>query len=311
MGMVSGLGWTAVWRLWPLFLVFLGLDVIVRQASPPTGTLLSGVIALAAIGIFGYVLFTGNTLWGSAARQGAGEGRVETFNLPATGIETAEIRINLSNSSSEINGLEGSNELIAGSIFTSGDLVFRTAVEEGHAEVTVGEDNVTWFLNPADWFRNEPGQTWQFDLNQTIPTDLRIDVGNASATAELAQLTLTELTVDGGNGSVQATFPPGNYEAVIDGGNGSLNLTLPNSGEQTMRVDSGNGSISLSLPTNMEARIEFDEGNGSISVDEARFSLVSGDSENGVYETAGYESATDRMTLDLESGNGSISITAP
>jgi hypothetical protein len=78
-----------------------------------------------------------------------------------------------------------------------------------------------------------------------------------------------------------------------------------------MTLDGGNGSLSLVLPANVEARVEFDEGNGSVGVDDGRFSLVSGDEERGVYETAGYASATDRVTIDVETGNGSFSLSEP
>lgn len=310
-GVVSGLNWAAAWRLWPLLLIFIGLDVILQQASPPTGTLLSGLVGVAAVAVFGYVLFTGNVLWGAAVPEDANEPRIETFELPAAGIESAEITLDLGNSATEVHPLQGDTNLIDGSIYTSGELKFDTEVEDGHAEVVVGEDNVSWFFNPSAWFSDEPGQTWQFNLNSAIPTDLRIDMGNSSATAELGALTLTYLRVEGGNGSLRAVLPPGNYEADIDSSNGSMRFSLPESGEQVMNVESGNGSITLFLPTNMEARIEFDEGNGGINVDGSRFSLVRGDDDDGVYETANYGTAADRITLEVDSGNGSISILEP
>lgn len=310
-GMVSGLNWAAAWRLWPLLLIFIGLDVIVQQVSPPTGTLLSGLVALAAVTVFGFALFTGNTLWGSAVPERANELRIETFELPAAGVESAEITLDLGNPAAEVHPLQGNNNLIDGSIYTSGDLKFETDIDDGRAGVVVGEDNVSWFFNPELWFSDEPGQTWQFNLNTSIPTELRIDVGNGSTVAELGELSLTGLRVNGGNGSLRAVLPPGDYEAVIDSGNGSMRFSLPDSGQQTMNVESGNGSISLFLPTTMEARIEFDEGNGSINVDGSRYSLVSGDRENGVYETANYDTATDRITLEVDSGNGSVSILEP
>lgn len=310
-GMISGLNWAAAWRLWPLLLIFIGLDVIIRQVSPPTGTLLSGLVGLAAVALFGYVLFTGNVLWGSAVPEGANEPRVQSFELPAAGIESARITLDLGNFATEIHQLEENTNLIDGSIYTTGDLQFDTEVENGHAEVIVGENNVNWFFNPELWFNDDPDRTWQFNLNTAIPTDLRIDVGNASTTAELGDLSLTSLRVNGGNGSFRGVLPPGNYDAVIDGGNGSLRLSLGDRGEQTMHVESGNGSVTLFLPTSMEARIEFDEGNGSINVDDSRFTLVSGDRENGVYETANYDTAADRITLEVDSGNGSISILEP
>jgi hypothetical protein len=310
-GIISGLNWAAVWRLWPLFLIFIGLDVIVRQARPPMGTLLSALIALAAVGVFGYALLSGNTLFGLGSGRGSGEARIEPFELAAEGVEAADITLDLSNAQAEINALEDSSNLIAGTIYTEGDLVFDTNVEGGQADVVVGEENVSWFFDPTTWFQNRPEQTWQFGLNASVPTELRIDVGNGSATAALEQLTLTALEVDGGNGSLTAALPNGNYDVRIDSGNGSMRITLPAGGEQNMTLDGGNGSLSLSLPANVEARVEFDEGNGSVNVDDGRFSLVSGDEERGIYESAGYPSATDRVTIDVETGNGSFSISEP
>jgi hypothetical protein len=256
------------------------------------GTLFSTLLALVAIGLFGYVLFSGNPVLGLGTGRGAAELRQETFELPA-----------------QISALNG-DMLIAGTIFTRGDLRFDTAVEDGRAEITVGEENAVWSFNPADWFRNEPGREWQISLNPNVPTNLEIDVGNASTSAGLEDLTLTALEVDGGNGSLSATLPPGDYEIVVDSGNGSMRLNLPASGQQTMRIDGGNGSVSLSLPANVAARVEYNEGNGSVSVDD-RFSRVSGDSDEGVYETADYDSATDRVTLEVNTGNGSFSISRP
>jgi hypothetical protein len=310
-GVMSGLNWAAVWRLWPLFLIFIGLDVIVRQASPPMGTVLSALIALAAVGVFGYALLSGNTLFALGSGRSSGEARVEPFELAAEGVEAADITLDLSNAAAEIHALDESSNLIAGSIYTEGDLVFRTDVENGQANVVVGEENVSWFFDPTTWFQNRPEQTWQFGLNASVPTELRIDVGNGSATAALEELTLTALEVDGGNGSLTAALPDGDYDVRVDSGNGSMQISLPAGGEQNMTLDGGNGSLRLSLPANVEARIEFDEGNGSVNVDGGRFSLVSGDEERGVYETAGYSSATDRVTLDVETGNGSFSISEP
>jgi hypothetical protein len=308
MGMLSGLNWAAVAPLWPLLIIFIGLDVIVRQVSPPGGALLSGLVALVAVALFGYVLFSGNMLFRFGNASTTTELHMETFNLPAEGIQSADVTLDLGNARAEINALQDSNDLIAGTIFTSGDLVFHTDVKNGEANVVVGEENVVGLFNPANWFRNDPEHTWQFGLGSNVPTELHVDVGNGSATAALDQLTLTGLQIDGGNGSLDAALPAGDYDIEVDSGNGSMDLTLPSGGEQTMRLDGGNGSIDLLLPANVEAQIRYNEGLGSVNVDEGRFTRVSGDDEEGVYETAGYASAADRITINLESGNGSISV---
>ena len=59
----------------------------------------------------------------------------------------------------------------------------------------------------------------------------------------------------------------------------------------------------------VEARVEYDTGNGSLNVD-GRFERVSGDRDEGVYETPGYEAAGG-LAIRLDSGNGSVTITTP
>ena len=53
------LNWPAALQFWPLALVFVGVNVLVVQARPPLGTLLSLFVALAAVGVFGYLLLSG------------------------------------------------------------------------------------------------------------------------------------------------------------------------------------------------------------------------------------------------------------
>ena len=51
--------WSGVFQLWPLFLILIGLNIIVKHAPQPLGGLLSAFVGLVAIGIFGYVLLFG------------------------------------------------------------------------------------------------------------------------------------------------------------------------------------------------------------------------------------------------------------
>ena len=46
------LHWEAALQLWPLLLIFIGLDIIVRLVPHPFGTILSLVLALIVTGIF-------------------------------------------------------------------------------------------------------------------------------------------------------------------------------------------------------------------------------------------------------------------
>jgi hypothetical protein len=307
LGVIAGLDWAAAFRFWPLLLIFLGLNVLVTQLRPPLGSLLSLLVALAAVGVFGYLLVRGAPAE-TMARFGlpaSGELQDEPFAVPAEGIESAEITVELGNYAAEIGAGEG-DWLATGTIWTRNGLALDSNNEDGRAEVRVGEAPGGFFFNPAELAGHM--RTWTIDLSPDIPIDLQINAGNGTSTADLSELTLAGLRIDGGNGLLTATLPDGDYDIHLESSNGGLTVTLPGAGRQEVTLDGGNGGIRLYLPEGVEARVEYDEGNGSVNVD-GRFERVSGDDEEGVYETAGYDGGG--IVMAIESGNGGVNIAAP
>jgi hypothetical protein len=177
-------------------------------------------------------------------------------------------------------------------------------------EIEVGvRSSGPWFLDPNDR-RDDSGREWAIGLNPNIPTNLRLDAGNALATAALDELDLTGLTLDGGNGGAVVSLPAGDYDVRADGGNGSLTLTLPKSGAPRLYVDGGNGRVTLLLPEGLAARVEYSKGPGSLDMDN-RFKRVSSDGEEGVYETAEYGRAAESVLIHLDTGNGRVTVRTP
>lgn len=290
LGLVPGLNWAAAWRYWPVALIFLGLNVLVSQARRPLGTLLSFLVTAAALAFFGYLLLSGPA---EAGRDRLGlpvsaqELRRETFALDAAGVTAAEISLDLGNDPTTIGPLAGDG-LIAGAIWTAGDLRLEPERDDGHLTLSVGANNSGWaFLNPATWAAGD--RQWTIDLSPTVPLDLTVDTGNGPTTAALDRLHLTALTLDAGNSSLTATLPAGDYE---------------------VRVDGGNGRVELRLPAGVAARLEYDGGNGQVVAD-GRLARVAGDNDEGVYETDGYAAAAEHILLDVDGGNGRVTVTAP
>lgn len=286
------LNWGAALRFWPLALIFLGLNVLVVQFRRPLGTVLSLLVTAAALATFGYLLLSDAP---EARLRGLGlpvmdtpELREETFALGAEGVTSSEITLHLGNFPTTIGPL-GDGGLMAGSVWTRGELVVEPeSDDDGRLEVKVSvrENPGDWF-DPRTWSQGVARQ-WAIDLSPSVPLALHIDAGNGATTAALDELNLTTLTIDSGNGALEATLPDGEYE---------------------IGVDSGNGSVRLQLPEGVEARVEYDTGNGSLTVD-GRFERVSGDRDEGVYETPGY-AAAGGLAIRLDSGNGSVTITTP
>lgn len=304
--------WRYALGFWPLLLIFIGLDILVTRARAPLGTFLSLVVSLSAVGVLAYLLFAGanNTALRSLLPEPIRE--EVPFSVPVGSAETAEIELDLSNYTTTLTGLADDESLVAGTIWTTGDLLLDVDSDESHTTVTLGEESAfTSALNPSMWF-TPAGEdvTWNIGLTKFTPTDLRIEAGNGSVSADLSTLRLTNLRLDVGNGRVSGQLPGGTYAGQIDGGNGSLQLLLPAAGRQELEIEGGNGALRLELPPGVMARVEFNEGNGRVNVD-SRFELVAGDNDEGVYETPGYSEFEDGIFIDVSTGNGSLSITQP
>lgn len=310
LGVVGVLDWPAALRFWPLALIFLGLNVLVVQLRPPAGTILSALVGLAAVAVFGTLLLRGAPD-GVLRSLGVPDGpdlKEETFALTPGAAETAGVTLHLSNYPSRIAAGNG-DHVVGGTIWTSTGVDMKpSGAGDDRVEVSVGELPGGMVLNPLSWISApDEGYTWEIDLTPDLPLDLHLDAGNGPVTADLAALTLASLRLDASNGRFTAGLPDGDYDVRMESGNGGVELALPAAGSQTVRLDGGNGRIEISLPQGVEARVEYDTGNGGLTVD-GRFERVQGDRDEGVYETAGYSAGGEGVVLIIETGNGSVEI---
>lgn len=313
MGVVSGLNWIAALQLWPLILIFIGLNIVVRQAPGFLGSLLSGLVAITAVLIFGYVLLFAedNALLNRLGVSGSTEVQTEQIEFANESVRQATVDIDLSAPGADIYALEDSVQLIEGTVTYTEDLIFDTSVTGDSATILLDtRSNITLF-NFGDWASFGRDDRWQIGLNPGVEMDLGVDVASGSTTLDLVMLTLSHLRVEGGSGSMALMMPDGDYDAFYDAASGSSRITLPGSGRQTFDVEGGSGSLVFYLPESMEARLEVEDGSGSFNPDE-RFTQISGDErDEGVWETAAYEDAPNRITLNLDIGSGSVRIQQP
>jgi hypothetical protein len=311
MGIVSDLNWGVAFQLWPLFLIFLGLNIIVRQVRRPFGTALSGLVSLTAAAVFGAVLLFGVDLpfLSRFNLQSTVEYRQETVTVPDNGVETAVISLDFGSLGAEVTGLNNSQNVLEGTLSLAGDLDFQQSISDAEAVISVDEDDFNlWWSN---WLTDETQQPWQIGLSRTVPMELSIDAGSGATDLALDSLLLTDLNVDVGSGVLNMQLPNGDYDVRLESGSGAVLVTLPANGRQELELDGGSGAIDLFLPPNMEARVELDSGSGRILLDD-RFERISGDDEDGIWETSNYDSESENsILLFVDGGSGAISIEQP
>lgn len=306
------LNWDAAMRLWPLLLVFLGLNLIVRQAPRPFGSLLSALVAIAAILTFGYVVLYADQIPFLQSETGASRATTLQRDVPISyargGIDSAEVRIDLGEIPAYIGALENDDNLIEGTVTYAGDLIFNVTQDGNSAEIVLDTHTADWwFFDPGNWSRFSQDDRWDIGLNPDVIYDLQLDAASGRYDIDLDAFTVTDFDFDAGSGAGTLVMPGGAYAARIDIGSGAFDVVLPRHGQQQIEVDGGSGGLHFLLSDSMEARIEVDYGSGAFSGGD-RLQGVNADGDATVWETGGYAAATDRILLVINGGSGAIAI---
>jgi hypothetical protein len=138
-------------------------------------------------------------------------------------------------------------------------------------------------FSPVFWW---PGSTldWTFHLNREVPITLELEGGASESRVDLSDLQVKELS--------------------LKTGASSTNVTLPvNAGMTQARISSGAASVNIRIPDGVAARIRWRGGLSSIQVDQARFQRI-GDA----YQSPDYDTAANKVDLDVEMGVGSVTV---
>lgn len=123
---------------------------------------------------------------------------------------------------------------------------------------------------------------WFVKLAPNIPLDLRIKTGIGAARLDLADLKITNLTVDSGLGQ--------------------LTVILPNSGRVMARIQDGIGDMNILIPSGMKAQIRTLSGTHNLKM------LGDFKQSGNVYTANGFVQSNNQVQLELRGDIGRIRI---
>ena len=263
--------WGALWRLWPLVLIAIGLDMLLGRRNQ----LLSGLLVLGVLGAgVGW-------LYASGGLEGWGRMTRVPLSVPLNNAESASVSINI-----------GSSELKLGQATTTGLLAEGTLdVPERAAgyqpEVTRQGSRVELQLSQqdGDWsFPFGPSKTkWDVRLAPSVPLNLSVNVGSGNAELDLHTLRVTSLDLDVGSGDMTVTLPA------------SANMTEG-------RADIGSGDLTLYVPEGVSADIKATTGSGDVHHrDPFR-------QEGDRYLLGNPGESRNRVTLQIHVGSGDVEL---
>ena len=298
LGILTGANIAVLFQLWPLFLIVIGVDILIRHNNPRLRPLLGlgTVIVLIGAALFGPVLGLG------------GDQTVETrtYDIPLSDSEAADVRIDAQSAPLQLAALDDSNDLAQIQIVDSG------RISMDYDPGSTASVNVSRQVLGFDLFAgpNTPSRSWDFHLNNRVPITLVLDLSSGEAQLDLSQLQLDQLTVDGGSGPVALALPGGAYNFESDHSSGDWVVDLPGDGDfQWIISDLGSGDLTIQVPAGLGVRIDIqDDASGRLSIP-TDWTQLDGDDDEGEWGSAGYSNADYRATITVQDrGSGDITI---
>jgi hypothetical protein len=273
LGILSWSVWEVILRLWPVLLVAAGLDLLLGRRSI-WGSLLALVLTAAVlVGV----------LWLFRTGAISGQAPAEEVRQALDGATRAEVVIAPAVGAVHVEALPESNALVSGVIRPiSGERVSRDFAVDGETAMFALRSAGTFgpFAPFAGGWGGGPG--WDLGLNADVPLALEISLGVGESDVDLTGLQVRDLEVSMGIGQTTVVLPDeGRFGAKIEGAIG-----------QTVVV----------IPAGLAARIQVDTGI-------AGRQLPAGyRQQDDVYLSPGYESADNRVDLEVSQAIGNVSI---
>ena len=303
--MASNLGflgwdsWMTIWRLWPVVIIAIGLEIFLGHKN----IVLSMFGVALSLALLAGGLYLSGGISGVKSQLPVGEvvtGR--DIEQPLDDAKTAQIRIDSSVGELTVSALDGSQNLIEGTIYS----VERETILESYK---MTGSTIDYYLH-SEWqpggINNFNGKTqrlsWDLALSPEIPLDLNISLGVGESTLDLSDLQVSAIDLNIGVGQTTVTLPVGEYQAYVDGGVGQTSIELPAEGQIKLDVQGGVGEIVIYLPTDMAAKIYVDRGIAGLSVPSGL------DKNEDTYTSPNFDSAENWVEIHLDQGVGNIAI---
>lgn len=280
LGIVDWSIWNVLWRMWPVLVIAIGLDMILGRRSGFWSAITVVIVLAMFTGAFWMVSTLGD-VWQLEPVTAA-------ISQELSDAETASVSIQM-----------GVGRLEIGAQPESGDILIEgqiDLVDEGdyREKVDIDEDQITYTLSTTDpqyhpgWLVSQiDGEIYSWDLllSPEVGMWLNVDTGVGKTTLDLTELQLEGLDVDSGVGEVIVYLPD-----VVD---------------ITVNVNAGIGETVIYLPAGTAVRLRTDTGIGNLSVDGA-FGF-----ENGYYYSESYVDGEPFMDLYVDNGIGNMHVVQP
>ena len=284
-----GIWWHIIFRFWPVILIAVGFHIMLAPRFPLLSALVVAVIIAAGVGA---AYLSNQTVQGYGYQLGYESGH--SSNL--ANIHALDMNIDFGAGSLAI----GSDMLGSqGSLYSVRSTGLGVAVDENRNE---GISEVTLSVDAPDALMNDYNDGWNVNIDLF---GLFRSLGDIDWKVGLSPDVMVKLDIDAGAADIDLDLRDVNLEVLdMDVGAADVDIDLPaNTGHTDVRINAGAADIDISVPDDVAALIESDSTLISLDVDTSRFP-----GSDGVYQSPGYDTAQNRVYIDIDAGVSDISI---
>ena len=241
----------------------------------------------------------GCSLAGTAAR--VGELRTKTESVELTDAESVQVEIYMAAGELAMSG--GATELLRADFtynvdelepevnYGGGTLVVRTP------EASIGADS---FLGLSGY-----QYRWELQLNETVPMEMRVQVGAGTADLHLGSLAITRLDIETGASEVTVDLSGAASLTRLDveAGVGLVSMDLTGGWQHDLdaKINSGVGGLTLRLPREVCVRVDVEGGLGSVNAKGLA-------KEDSVYTNDACDGSAVTLRIEIDAGIGGVNL---
>jgi len=276
--------WPVLGRYWPLLLVFVGAGMFWDRAqqskdpatSPsfPVGSTIGTLLFIAVIAV---LLAHGHHAHASSWSISDTPLSHETKTISAGTAKAVHMSIDMP--AGELHLAGGAEHLLEAN-FNHGE---SWSTPEINYSVEAGVGNLTLEQHGGGHMIGEADNTWTLKVSDSMPLELKIDVGAGRGDLQLSKVDLTR------------------FELNIGAGHANVDLTGERAKDLQATIQGGVGEAVVRLPKNIGVEATVHGGLGSIDVKGLK-------EEDGRYVNAAYGKSPNTIHLTVEGGIGHIKL---
>jgi len=273
--------WLNLWRLWPVILVLVGIELLLANRIP----------WLVLAGLAAVVLVMGAVVTHSGAASAPTASSVtQTDRKDLGGARQAAVTVRFDAGQLTIGPLEQATPDQLAMLTYEGpsnlapQVIYSVTGDLGRLEY-LNNDHGGPGVVPFGGGRSTAPRV-DLNLNPNVPiTSLSFKTGATDARLDLSALHVSDIDMSVGAASTWIRLPQA-------------------AGTTTARIAGGASTITLEVPQGVAAQIRHRGGLSTVNVDQSRFPSVG----DGVYRSPDYDTAQNRVDVNLETGVTTIRV---